>query len=78
MPEFIIAASMIMTTGSALLAGLALVSARDAHRKLEILAEQVESIDDFLERVTLEAEHMEQQMRQAAQQMHQSQGQWAN
>ena len=78
MPEFIIAASMIITTGSALLAGLALVNARDAHRKLEILAEQVEGIDDFLERVTLEAEHMEQQMQQSAQQMHQNQCKLAN
>ena len=69
---------MIITTGSALLAGLALVNARDAHRKLEILAEQVEGIDDFLERVTLEAEHMEQQMQQSAQQMHQNQCKLAN
>lgn len=69
MPEAIIAVMMLITVGSILLAGLAIVYARDINRKINILAEQIESIDDFLDRVTVEAESIERQIRQQVEQV---------
>ena len=67
MPEIIIAISMLITVGSIMLAGLAIVYARDINRRINILAEQIESIDDFLDIVAVEAEAIERQIRRSAQ-----------
>lgn len=54
MPEIIIAAMMLITVGSIMLAGLSLVYARDLERRIDGIVEQIDSMDAFLETAIVE------------------------